>query len=385
MGAFHDTPTPYTEIRTMTHQAPLASNVGVDLHQHSVTLDAKDPSGQVINRLTTSTKTVEKIDAWIEALPKPVWLVVEACPFCEWFIDRYRDKVARIGIADATALAAGRGKRRKNDRNDAGEVSTRMVRGDIPLGWIADEPIAELRKLGRHWRRLSRLISRAKHGIRSILHAGNHAGPGALNGASAQRWLLAHGSSLKAVHFDAYSDLMDLIQLLELQRHKLRRRIIAANGHERIQPMSLLLKSVPGIDEIWACILAAEVGDFGRFPNADTLEFWAGLTADNQESAGVSRAGHITKAGSATLRWALCKAAVTLCRCDETWEKRRQELIATRGKPIANVAMGRRLLHVLYAMFRDGAEFVTEKSRKEKTKTPSGGKTGRQSREVAYA
>ena len=115
--------------------------------------------------------------------------------------------------------------------------------------------------------------------------------------------------------------------------------------------------TVPGIDEIWGCIIAAEIGPFDRFPNADALEFWAGLTADLKESAGRTQSGHITKAGSPTLRWALCKAAVTLCQCDAKQEAIRQRLIARLGKPKANVAMGRRLLRILYAMIRDGKPY----------------------------
>jgi len=118
-----------------------------------------------------------------------------------------------------------------------------------------------------------------------------------------------------------------------------------------------ILKSVPGIDEIWACIIAAEIGDFSRFPNADALEFWSGLTPDNVESAGRTQSGHITKAGSAPLRWALCKAAVTLCRSDARQEAIRQRLIQRMPKPKANVAMGRRLLRILFAMVRDGTTY----------------------------
>ena len=115
-----------------------------------------------------------------------------------------------------------------------------------------------------------------------------------------------------------------------------------------------MLKSIPGIDEIWACIITAEVGPFERFPNADTLEFWAGMTPDNKESAGRTLSGNITKAGSATLRWALCKAAVTLCKSDARQEAIRQRLIKRVGKAKANVAMARRLLRTIYAMMRDG-------------------------------
>ena len=115
-----------------------------------------------------------------------------------------------------------------------------------------------------------------------------------------------------------------------------------------------MLKSIPGIDEIWSCIIAAEVGPFDRFPNADALEFWAGITPDNKESAGRTQSGNITKAGSTTLRWAIGKAAVTLCKSDARQEAIRQRLVKRIGNPKANVAMGRRLLRTIYAMMRDG-------------------------------
>jgi transposase len=110
---------------------------------------------------------------------------------------------------------------------------------------------------------------------------------------------------------------------------------------------------VPGIGPIWVLIIAAETGPFDRFPNADALEFWAGMTADLKESAGRTQSGTITKAGSATLRWALCQAAVTLCQSDAKQEATRQRFIARMPRAKANVVMGRRLLRTLYAMVRD--------------------------------
>jgi transposase len=330
-----------------------ASFVGVDLHKCSVTLKAVAPDGQVIASLTSDTKCVERIGAWIEALPQPCWMAVEAVSFAEWFIDRYRSSVKRIDIADATELAHRRGKRRKTDRNDALDVAVRLARGDCPLGFIADDRLMRLRKLGRHWRQLSRTLTRAKHCMKSLLLAANIRGP-QFDGASAQRWLLAHGHLLKDVQRNAFANFLDIILLIERQREPLRRQIIFANRSEDFAAQTTLLKSVCGIDEIWACIIAAEVGPFQRFPNADAVEFWAGLTPDTKESAGRLQSGNITKAGSATLRWALGKAALSLCQSDARQEAVRQRLIKRIGKPKANVAMARRLLRILYAMFRDG-------------------------------
>lgn len=331
------------------------SFVGVDLHKCTVTLTAVDAAGE-ITRLKISTKSTGKIEDWLRALPQPVHLAVEACPFVEWFIDRFRECVGRIDIADATELANRRGKRRKTDFNDSLDMAVRLSRDECPLGFIADEELMQLRKLGRHWRHLSRLLSRTKHGMKSLLNAANIRGP-KFDGAGAQRWLLSDGELLKPVQRQAFADYTDVVMLAERQRERLRREIIFATRSERFAPIVALLMSVPGIGEIWAAIIAAEVGPFDRFPNADALEFWAGLTADMKESAGRTQSGNITKAGSATLRWALCQAAVTLCQCDQRQEATRQRLIGRIGKPRANVAMGRRLLCILYAMIRDGKPF----------------------------
>ena len=354
--------------------------VGVDLHQCTVTLCALIPGGELLY-LKISTKSVGKIDAWLRALPGPVHLAVEACPFVEWFIDRFGPCVARIDIADATELSNRRGKRRKNDRNDAQDVAVRLSRGECPLGFIADEELMQLRKLGRHWKSLSRLLARTKHAMKSMLHAANLRGP-KFDGAGAHRWFLAHGDLLKPVQRDAFSDFIDIVALVERRRERLRRQILLALRSERFAPLVAQLMTVPGIGPIWACIIAAEIGPFERFPNADTLQFWAGITADMQESAGRTQSGPITKAGSATLRWALCQAALTLCQSDERQEATRQRLIARVGKPRANVAMGRRLLGILYAMVRDGKPYQGG-PRRDRTRKANEAKQKRRARKEA--
>lgn len=343
-----------TEKATVTET--FSTFIGVDLHKTTVSLAAVDGAGGKIAHLKIDTKCVERIERFLRELPGPTWMAVEAVGFIEWFIDRYSDCVDRIDIADATELAHRRGKRRKTDRNDAFDIATRLARGECPLGFIADPELLHLRKLGRHWRRLCRTLCRAKHGMKSLLHAANLRGP-KFDGASAQRWLLAHGHLLKPVQHDAFSDLLDIVLLIERQRERLRRQILFANRSERFAGSLAVLQSVPGIAEIWGCIITAEIGPFERFPNADALEFWAGITPDTKESAGRTQSGKITKAGSVTLRWALCKAAMTLCHSDARQEAIRQRLIRRLGKPKANVAMGRRLLRILYAMMRDGTEY----------------------------
>ena len=357
------------------------SFVGVDLHKCTVTLGVVQADGQS-KRLRISTKSTGKIEDWLRKLPGPVWMAVEACPFVEWFIDRFRECVDRIDIADATELANRRGKRRKTDPKDALDIAWRLSRGECPLGFIADEQLMQLRKLGRHWRQLSRLLTRTKHSMKSMLNAANIRGP-KFDATGGHRWYLANRDLLKPVQQQAFADFLDILLLVERQRERLRREIIFATRSGRFAPLVALLMSVPGIGEIWAAIIVAEIGPFDRFPNADALEFWAGLTADLKESAGRTQSGNITKAGSVTLRWALCQAALSLCHSDAKQEATRQRLITRIGKPKANVAMGRRLLRILYAMVRDG-KWYQGGARRDRTAAANKAKRSRkQTKEAA--
>src|SRR5690606_7196869 len=142
---------------------------GVDFHKCTVTLTAVDPGGEIISRLKISTKSTGKIEDWLLALPRSSHMAVEACPFVEWFIDRFDPCVDRLDIADATELASLRGKRRKTDFNGSLDIAKRLARGECPLGYIADQDVMQLRKLGRHGRLLSRLSSRTKHSMKARL------------------------------------------------------------------------------------------------------------------------------------------------------------------------------------------------------------------------
>jgi len=144
------------------YRSAFATCVGVDRHESTVTLVATNAEQEEFARLTVSTKCVEKIETFLARLPKLVWMAVEAVGFLEWFIDKFRDAVERIDIADVTELALRRGKRPETDPNDTLGVAVRLAVGDCPLGWIAPPELMRLRMLGRHWRRLSRTLSRAR-------------------------------------------------------------------------------------------------------------------------------------------------------------------------------------------------------------------------------
>ncbi len=74
-------------------------------------------------------------------------------------------------------------------------------------------------------------------------------------------------------------------------------------------PEVQILKTVPGIADVRALIIMAEVGDFTRFKRPEQLAAFAGLVPRSFSSGGQERLGRITKRGSSLLRHALVQAA----------------------------------------------------------------------------
>ena len=93
--------------------------------------------------------------------------------------------------------------------------------------------------------------------------------------------------------------------------------------------------------------MLAEIGDITRFANARKLASWAGLTPTVRGSDLTVRHGHISKQGSAWLRWVLNQAAQTAKRSPE-FAATYAAIAKRRGKKIATIAIARKLLTRAY-------------------------------------
>jgi transposase len=194
--------------------------------------------------------------------------------------------------------------------------------------------------------------------MRWILNQHNLPGPENLTGDAARRWFLAHGVLLDSIASFSFSQFLDTVEHLELQQLPLRRQILSLSKLPQFHQDIELLKTVPGIADILAAIIVAEVAGFERFPDPESIACYTGLTERTQETAGRRSEGHISKAGSHTLRWALCEAAVTLVRSDPGYRAIYNRILKhTRCKAKAKVAMARKLICWLWRMVQTREPF----------------------------
>jgi transposase len=120
-----------------------------------------------------------------------------------------------------------------------------------------------------------------------------------------------------------------------------------------------LLSTIPGVGELTARVLVAEIGvDMTRFPDAAHLVSWAGLCPRNDESAGKRRSTRVRKSGT-WLKTALVTAAWAAVRMNNSYlHVQFLRIKARRGAKKAIVAVAASMLTAAWHMLRDGVEYA---------------------------
>lgn len=122
-------------------------------------------------------------------------------------------------------------------------------------------------------------------------------------------------------------------------------------------PEAKILRSMPGIGDIWCAIILSAIRDFKRFPDSAHLASYAGLAPGKWES-GTSIRGSVAPRGNQLLKNAMRQSAQSAARYDERskryYEKKRSEG-RSHGQAIS--ALARRRIDVMYAMLKNGETY----------------------------
>ncbi len=112
-----------------------------------------------------------------------------------------------------------------------------------------------------------------------------------------------------------------------------------------------LLKTIPGVSDIVASVIAAEVGlDMSRFPTAAHLVSWAGLCPRMDESAGKRRSTRVRK-GAPWLKTMLVTAAWGAARKKNGYLRAQfLRIKSRRGAKKAILAVAASMLNAVYYM-----------------------------------
>jgi len=137
---------------------------------------------------------------------------------------------------------------------------------------------------------------------------------------------------------ELYDALEERISRSEQMVHKL------AHGDKRVK----LLKTIPGVGEFFAVLIANEVDDITRFANEKKFFSYIGIIPSTFSSGGRTFHGRLTKQGNKYLRWALVEAIWPAVRTDPELGVYYQRIKVKKGANPAKIATARRLATIVY-------------------------------------
>jgi transposase len=315
--------------------------VGIDVHRKRSQIAVVDKSGEVlVNRNVANG--VEPVLGAIGKVPKGTAVAFEAAYGWGWLVELLDDYGFEAHLVHPTRCKAIAAARLKNDKVDAATLAQLLRTDLLPEAWIAPLPVRQLRALLRHRCQLVRVRTMLQCRIHAVLaDYGYDRSAGCWTGAG-REWLAS--LDLPAVSRRVVEDNLAVMDGLVAPIKTLDDEI-----HERAKadPRVKVLKALPGVGELTAMIILAEIGDVSRFGSARKLASWAGLTPTVRGSDRTVRHGHISKQGSAWLRWILCEAAQTAKRHPD-FADTYAAISRRRGRKIATTAIARKLLTRAY-------------------------------------
>jgi len=109
-----------------------------------------------------------------------------------------------------------------------------------------------------------------------------------------------------------------------------------------------LLQTLPGIDQLAACLILIEIGDdLSHFGSADRFASWAAVCPGNHESAGKRKTGK-TRKGNAVIRSILCECANAARRTKSVFAEKYRSLVIRRGHKKTIVALAHKLIRTIF-------------------------------------
>jgi transposase len=331
----------------------MTRSVALDLGVKKISL-CEVADGRVVQRRTVSE--LATLEDTLGPKSAPACVAIEACREA-WHVhatlSQWGHQVLLVDTSRARQLGIGHhGK--KTDRVDAEVLAFAVERGHIPLAHVLSPARQRLRlELGVR-RALVETHSHYITTVRGIVRA-----RGARLPTCSTDDFLTH---LKRAVLDestraVVEPMASVLAQVEQQLVHVDRRL---EDLCRAEPTIERLTTAPGVGLIVASVFVSVVDEAHRFQHAHQVEAYLGLVPSEASSGGRRRLGAITKHGNAYARSMLVQAAWRILQprpTDDPLRRWGQDVARRRGRCIAAVAVARRLVGVLWAMWRRGTVY----------------------------
>lgn len=329
----------------------------IDLHKRRSQIRIVSVAGEVVLERRVDT-THEQFAAVFGKRPG-LRVLIESSTESEWVAQLLEGWGHAVLVADPNyaAMYGARSRRVKTDKRDAAALAEACRTGVYRLAHRASADSRALRRTLQ----VRRLLVRQRTGTIALLRAfvrqqGLRVASGSADTFVQRLDRLPVAEAVAATWAPLRTVLQGVTAAIDQLDAALHARATA-------DPITQHLMSAPGVGPVVALSFQAVLDTPTRFPGgAAAASAFVGLVPGEQSSGDRRHKGAITKTGPRELRALLVQASWVIWRSKHadaaalrTWA---HAVAHRRGRYVAITALARRLSRILFALWRDGAEFT---------------------------
>lgn len=321
--------------------------IGVDFHPYQQTVAWCDTqTGET--RTFDLAHDLEQVRTFYSSLPEPAVIGVEASTRAAWFENMLFENGHKLFVGNPVLIRKRATSRHKNDRRDAELILELLLRGEFPAIWRRPPESNQVIEILCLRQSLVRQRTQVYNRLQAMAHnAGLRRG---------RMSTLTFQALVKAVDMDEASALArsQLFSLMEKFNERIAKVEEWLKRKAETDASAQLLLTQKGVGYLTALATVHTLGNVSRFTRlSKQVASFAGLDPLERSSAGKTRFGRVSKAGSPLLRYQLGYAAHIAARSDARLKSFYKRLAKKKPKAVAKTATARKLLVKLSIMLRD--------------------------------
>lgn len=338
--------------------------IGLDCHGKWTTAAGFNPETGETLRLERVSNGPGEMAKELEGFEAPFYGVMESGTNAWAMYREFLPIFERLTVVDPSGVWDRRSDRQaKTDHLDAMRMAQMLYRGQIKGLYIPDEVTQDLRVLVRAKVRMSRWVTRLTSEIGSVLKSWGYVGNRSLlskSGKAQMGEVQLPNHSAKVLKL--WSELLEKAQEIEDELQA------AIEEEAANDPECAILQTIPGVGAFTSLLVRAEVGDIARFPKAENLVSYIGLSPRVFQSGESCHYGGLGNWGNRWLRYALGLLAqrVAASKRESCLRRTYWRVSFRRHRNEAKIAVARKAARIIYGMLSEGEVWNESKHRRAK-------------------
>jgi len=344
--------------------------VGCDVHKNYTTVSFVTEDGNV--RGTDSfANDLEGLKKLLERFPEEEFSAVLEAGL-NWgliydMLDSIKE-VRNVSLAHPPKVKAIASAKIKTDKIDSRILGKLLMADLIPEVWVPCKETRVLKDIVRFRAFTVKIKTMIKNRVHDILRK-SHINPPDVKdifGKYGRMWLeeieLSDKRADKLLRY--HLKMKEIFEEMEIELKKWINKEMKDNEDLK------LIKTIPGIRDVFGPIIVLEIDDINRFPDPPHLHSYSGLVPSTHSSGNTYYHGRLIK-GNRWLRWAFIEGAHTSVRVSPYFRRHYNMVKENAGKKAAIVSSARKLATVTYKVLKERRPYIEINKKKNSGRLPS--------------